>query len=318
MPVTQPQPVSPLRRAANAIPSSVKPPLAVILNIAFTSFFTYLTATWIPTTQANHDAIYRTLNQLSDYYGLAAIKTVEMLGYWIQGWDATQASALHILSRAPILHFTHTYDPLHAPLVPSVLAETLIHLLSVYLPLRFLRPSTTKKTFSCDLSRIVQSLFAASIYQLALHVASEKFLTDWLIKNGWEMEQWGATRIGYAVETLNFTRTGLMLPVGWAMAEILGYKSKQEELQEAKDEDEDEDVVEGLLGYFLNNWRKLRPETRRVIRRTVLVMTYQVFGATSDASQLKGGNFFGAVGIGGAWVVSTLLVGPALGWVERG
>lgn len=89
MPVTQDRLLSPLRRAANAIPPSVKPPLAVLLNLALTTFFTYLATTWIQTTQAHRDAIYRPLNQLSDYYGLAAIKTVEILGYWIQGWDGT-------------------------------------------------------------------------------------------------------------------------------------------------------------------------------------------------------------------------------------
>lgn len=247
--------------------------------------------------------------------------------------SATQAASLHLLSRAPILHFTHTYDPLNAPLFPTLTVETLIHLLAVYLPLRFLRAGSASSSSSSssrrgpafDFPRITQSLFAASIYQLALHVASEKFLTDWLLRCGWEMEQWGATKIGYAPETLNFTRTGLMLPVGWAMTEILGYRSDKEEALEARarsgaragDAEEEEDVVGGLLSFFARSWMKLRPETRRVVRRTALVAVYQAFGATSGASQLKSGNLVGALGMGGVWAVATLLVGPALGWVER-
>lgn len=203
----------------------------------------------------------------------------------------------------------------------------MIHLLAVYLPLRFLRAgsasSSSRRSPAFDFPRITQSLFAASIYQLALHVASEKFLTDWLLRCGWEMEQWGATKIGYAPETLNFTRTGLMLPVGWAMTEILSHRSEKEEALEARArsgaaaEDAEEDVVGGLLKYFAKSWMKLRPETRRVIRRTALVAVYQAFGATSGASQLKSGNLVGALGMGGVWAVATLLVGPALGWVER-
>lgn len=75
-----------LRRAADAIPTSAKPPLAVVLNITLTTLLAYLASPWIADDLRN---VTRPMKSLSDYSALLAWRTVEILGYWVAEWDGT-------------------------------------------------------------------------------------------------------------------------------------------------------------------------------------------------------------------------------------
>jgi hypothetical protein len=75
---------SPLQRASRAIPSRLKPPLAVFLNLGISTLLGYLASPWISSDLA---AIDRPMKNLSDYSALVAWRAVEILGYWIGGWD---------------------------------------------------------------------------------------------------------------------------------------------------------------------------------------------------------------------------------------
>lgn len=83
---TSDAPKSLLRHASDSIPSSLKPPVAVGLNIALTSLLTYLAFPWIG---SNLAAINRPFTNLSDYTGPLAIKALTTLSFWLGNWDGT-------------------------------------------------------------------------------------------------------------------------------------------------------------------------------------------------------------------------------------
>jgi hypothetical protein len=73
-----------LERASRNIPSKLKPPLAVFLNLGLSTLLGYLASPWISSDLA---AIDRPMKTLTDYSSLIAWRIVEVLGYWIGGWD---------------------------------------------------------------------------------------------------------------------------------------------------------------------------------------------------------------------------------------
>ncbi|KAF8251861.1 hypothetical protein K440DRAFT_658492 [Wilcoxina mikolae CBS 423.85] len=296
-----------LERASRNIPSKLKPPLAVFLNLGLSTFLGYLASPWISSDLA---AIDRPMKTLTDYSSLIAWRIVEVLGYWIGGWDATQAASLSALSLAPGLHYFHTYHPSHAPLVPTLAASTAIDVLSVYLPLRFLRPHSNKRESSADGTRVTAAILTSVIYQLVLQVAAKKFLTSWLLGSGWNLES--VASVHTVTEALMLTRAMMMLPIGWAATEVI-FSSDGEKV---KKQDVEEDF-KGLLGCIQRMWMtKLSPKTRKVVKRTLLVTAYQTAGATAGvAGTVKGGDLVGAAGLSGVWAVATAIVGIVLGWV---
>jgi hypothetical protein len=66
---------------------------------------------------------------------------------------------------------------------------------------------------------------------------------------------------------------------------------------------------------WINN---LSPRTRQLVKRTLLVSTYQAAGATVGvAGTVKGGNLIGAAGMSGVWALATMVNGLMLGWVGK-
>ncbi|KAI5804457.1 hypothetical protein EDC01DRAFT_716007 [Geopyxis carbonaria] len=300
---------SPLRRAADAIPSKLKPPVAVLLNLGLWTLMGSLAAPWI---RSDLDAVHKPFNTLSDYSGLFAMRTLEILTYWIGGWDAREAACLSTLSLAPTLHYLHTYQPGHAPLVPTLSVSTLIDIISVYLPLKFLRPSTTStpRRKSTDSTRLFTALLASSVYQLCLHVASAKFLTTWLLSAGWDLES--VARAHSAPEAILLTKALMMLPIGWAISDVVFFSDNDiSEIPEPKDGE----IAKGIWAMVARTWMRLSPRTRNIVKRTFVVAAYQVGGATSGASIIKGGNYQGAAGMSSVWASSTTIVGLVLAWV---
>ncbi|CCX17413.1 hypothetical protein FPQ18DRAFT_275131 [Pyronema domesticum] len=300
-----------LTRASDNIPTKLKPVLAVFLNLGLSTLLGYLAAPWIASDLA---AIDRPMKEFSDYSSLIAWRVVEVLGYWIGGWDATQAASLSALSLAPGLHYFHTYHPSHAPLVPTLATSTAIDILSVYLPMRFLRPRANKRDSTPDGTHMMTALLTSVVYQLLLQVATKKFLTSWLLENGWVLES--VAGVHTVSEGLMLTRAIMMLPIGWAATEVIF--SSETEKTKVKKEDIEEDFS-GLFGVILKLWMtKLSPRTRKVVKRTLLVAAYQTAGASAGvAGTVKGGNIMGATGLSGVWAASTIVVGAVLGWVGR-
>ena len=88
-----------MRTASEAIPSRLKPPLLVFLNLAFTIGLSYLAHPWI-----GHDvtAVQRPMTELSDYTGLVGWRIVECLCYWMGGWDGIfSPTSKYLLSIPP-------------------------------------------------------------------------------------------------------------------------------------------------------------------------------------------------------------------------
>jgi len=77
--------------ASNAIPSKLRPVLLVFFNLALAAGLSYLANPWI-----GHDimAVERPMTTLNDYLGVVGWRIVEVLGYWIGGWDG-MAVRLH-------------------------------------------------------------------------------------------------------------------------------------------------------------------------------------------------------------------------------
>ena len=75
---------STLVRASRAIPQRAKPPLFVVLNLALTVLFGFLASPWLASDLA---AIARPLDRVGDYSSLVAWRIVEVLSYWLGGWD---------------------------------------------------------------------------------------------------------------------------------------------------------------------------------------------------------------------------------------
>lgn len=73
-----------IRAASNAIPSKLRPVLLVFFNLALAAGLSYLANPWI-----GHDimAVERPMTTLNDYLGVVGWRIVEVLGYWIGGWD---------------------------------------------------------------------------------------------------------------------------------------------------------------------------------------------------------------------------------------
>ncbi|KAA8912781.1 hypothetical protein FN846DRAFT_932779 [Sphaerosporella brunnea] len=303
-------PASPLQRAAGAIPPNIKPVLAVLLSMSLSTFFGYLASPWISTDIA---AIGRPMKTPSDYSTLIAWRVMEMLGYWIGGWDATNAAYLSILSLAPSLHFFHNYYPSRAPLFPTLSISTAIDALSVYIPIRVLRPEPNKIT-PVDATCATTSMLASLLYQLTLQIAS-KFLTPWLLLTGWELD---SVENVYAVnEGLILSRALMMMPIGWAATEVLYAPESKRKSTQVKSSGIEEDLT-GLMGSVEAMWLKLSPKTRKVIKRTALIAAYQAAGVTVGvAGTVKGGNLSGAVMLAAAWTVATITVGGVLAWVGR-
>jgi len=301
-------PPSLLQRASSNIPSRLKPAVAVILNLGLSTLLGYLASPWISSDLA---AIDRPMNKLADFSSLIAWRIVEVLGYWIGDWDATQAASLSVLSLAPGLHYFHTYHPSHAPLVPTLAASTAIDVLSVYLPLRFLRPHRNERESRKDASRATAALLTSVIYQLVLQVAAKKFLTAWLLGAGWTLES--VQSVHSVSEALLLTRALMMLPIGWAATEVIFLSNRETE------EGGSDQSYGGLFGWLVKIWMtKLSAKTRKVAKRTLLVAAYQAAGATAGvAGTVKGGDVVGAAGLSGVWVVATAVVGTVLGWVSK-
>lgn len=83
-------PASPLRRASHKIPTKLKPVLAVGLNMGLSMLLQYLASPWISSDLA---AVERPIKTLADYSSLASWRIVEILGYWIGGWDGSTSSS---------------------------------------------------------------------------------------------------------------------------------------------------------------------------------------------------------------------------------
>lgn len=216
-----------------------------------------------------------------------------------------------MVSLAPLLHYFHTYQPSYSPVVPGLSAPIIINMLSVYLPLRFLRASKASRRPFLDQTRFLASLLTSSIYQLVLQAASARFLTTWLIGSGWDLES--VARAHSTTEAMILVRAAMMLPMGAAVADIIFFSHQDE--REVKREGE----LEGLIGWVVKQWMtRLAPRTRRLIKRSLLVATYQAAGVTVIVAQtVKGGNLVGAAGMSGVWAVATAAVGVVLGWVGR-
>ena len=99
-----------------------------------------------------------------------------------------------------------------------------------------------------------------------------------------------------------------MLPIGAAVSEVIFFG--QDEVEK-----EDGEVARGVLGCVKGLWRKLGPRGRGVVKRTLAVVVAQVGGAMGSAGTVKGGNLYGALGLGAVWTVATVIVGGVLGWV---
>lgn len=253
------------------------------------------------------------MQTLTDYSSLIAWRIVEILGYWIGGWDASQAAALNVLSLAPGLHYSHTYHPSHAPLLKTLAPLTAINIISIYLPLRFLRPESNKRSGIANATSTITALLSSIIYQLVLQVAATKFLTIWLLSSGWNLES--VTNVHAVTEGVLLTRAVMMLPIGYAATDIIF----ADEVQDKEVEKKDQKGFVGFAGWFQRLWMtKLSPRTRKIIKRTIMVAIYQAAGATAGvAGTVKGGDLHGAVGLSGVWVVATTIVGAVFGWVGR-
>jgi hypothetical protein len=161
---------------------------------------------------------------------------------------------------------------------------------------------------------MMTALLTSVMYQLLLQVATKKFLTSWLLENGWVLES--VAGVHTVSEGLMLTRAIMMLPIGWAATEVIF--SSETEKTKVKKEDIEEDFS-GRFGAILKLWMtKLSPRTRKVVKRTLLVAAYQTAGASAGvAGTVKGGNIMGATGLSGVWAASTIVVGAVLGWVGR-
>jgi hypothetical protein len=77
---------SPLLRAARAIPPKYKPMLAVLLNLGLSTLLGYLASPWVSNDLAS-------MKNLPNYTSLVSLRIIEVLGYWIGGWDGKLPSA---------------------------------------------------------------------------------------------------------------------------------------------------------------------------------------------------------------------------------
>lgn len=239
---------------------------------------------------------------------------------------ATQAASLVMLSMAPSMHYRHTYLPAHSSLLPTLAATTAIDVLSIYLPLLFLRPygsgnstssPTRKENRFFDSTRVVNALLTSTIYQLIAYTASVKFLTTWLIESGWELES--VARVHDVSEGVLLARAALMIPVGWAASEIIFYSPSDSSDSVPEENEGPSEGQTGSCACLARLWIKsLSPRTRKIVRRTLLVAAYQSVNSTVTlAGTVKGGNLMGAGGVSGVWTVATLVVGAVLGWVGK-
>ncbi|KAI5847795.1 hypothetical protein DFP73DRAFT_474506 [Morchella snyderi] len=317
---------STLRAASDAIPTPLKPPLLVLMNLILSTAFSYFASPWI---YKDVTAIQRPMTSLSDYMGLVGWRIIELMCHWVGGWDATQAASLVMLSLAPTMHYMHTFQPSHSPLIPTLAVVAAGDLLSLYLPLLFLRQSppnpkstpTKKENKILDTTRLLTTLLTSTLYQLVLHSTGKKFLVGWLISSGWDIES--VVRVHDAPEGVLLARSFLMIPIGWAASEIIFY-SPNDATDSAittyppveKNEGPGEEAT-GVWAYILRLWLKsLSPRGRKIVKRTLLVAAYQGVSATvALAGTVKGGDFKGAMGISGVWTLATVLVGAVLGWV---
>jgi hypothetical protein len=237
-----------------------------------------------------------------------------------------QAASLVMLSLAPALHYIHTYQPSHAPLLPTLTVTTLIDVLSIYLPLRFLRISPTSSTptpprLEPKTTRLLTALLSSSIYQLILYSAAKKFLTAWLLGCGWGIES--VVRVHDASEAVLLARALMMLPVGWAASEIIFYSpnnsSESTIPMEPAPGSADSRDYSGAWGFIVGLWMKrLSPRTRKIIKRALLIAGYQsISSVVGLAGTVKGGNMAGAAGVSGVWTVATTAVGIVLCWVGK-
>ncbi|KAL7270705.1 hypothetical protein RUND412_006582 [Rhizina undulata] len=317
---------SPFQIAASKIPEHIKPPILVLLTLSLSGFLSYLASPWIAD---DIEAVTRPMDGLSDLLGLVGWRIVEVLGYWWGGWDATQAASLSALSLAPSMHFLHTYQPSHSYL-RTLGISTIIPVLSTYLPMLFLRPRIPGKSTPakhtpkiCDPTRIVTTLLASAVYELTLFTLTKTFLTTHLLASGWDLES--VQRVHNTSEAVLLARAAMMLPIGWAAAEIIFFSPKgsaDSTVARERPASEDntanaDDEIEWMWRRLVNWWvGVLSPRSRRIIQRTVLVIVYQTAAAMVQlAGSAKGGDLYGAIGIGGVWTVATLVVGGVLGWV---
>lgn len=107
----------------------------------------------------------------------------------------------------------------------------------------------------------------------------------------------------------------MMIPLGWAISEIIFYSPDTSTAPEKK-EGPDEGQT-GMWAYLVRLWIKsLSPRNRKIVRRTLLVAVYQSVNSTVTlAGTVKGGDMRGAAGVCGVWTVATVVVGAVLGWV---
>lgn len=237
---------------------------------------------------------------------------------------ATHAAYLMTLSLAPALHYSHTYQPSHAPLLPTLTVATLIDAASIYIPLRFLRispKSVTPPKPEPQATRLLTALLSSSIYQLVLYSSAKKFLSSWLLTCGWDIES--VERVHDASEAVLLVRALMMMPVGWAVSNIISYSPSDSPESTITMEPTPGNAnlrdYSGVWGCIVGLWmKKLSPRTRKIVKRTLLIAGYQsISSVVGLAGTVKGGNMAGAAGISGVWTAATMAVGVVLYWVGK-
>lgn len=116
-----------------------------------------------------------------------------------------------------------------------------------------------------------------------------------------------------------------MIPVGWAASEIIFYSpnnASDSAVTPHPAPEKNEGPPDDMTGFWAYLWRlwikSLSPRSRKVVRRTLLVATYQSVSSTVLlAGTVKGGDLRGAAGVSGVWTVATVVVGAVLGWVGK-
>lgn len=116
---------STLRAASDAIPTRLKPPLLVLMNLVLSTAFSYFASPWI---YKDVTAIQRPMTSLSDYMGLVGWRIIELMCHWVGGWDGTTLALQFKLVTDPI---AQNSDPSS---FPSNALSRAIHALHAHLP----------------------------------------------------------------------------------------------------------------------------------------------------------------------------------------
>ncbi|KZF22224.1 hypothetical protein L228DRAFT_148793 [Xylona heveae TC161] len=309
----------PLVRPVSKLPTYLRFPLLVLLNLTLSTLLYSLAADHIAGELAG---VSRSVNKWGEVIGLIAWRSIELGCGWFFNFDGVDLGCLTLLSHLPPLYLLVVFYSIHPK---TVFISMCIDVFTTYISFRLLRPlSLEHNTAGLDTTfpnlpiiedvplRLYTTLLAAGIYGVAFFSAFSTWLPVYLIT------------YFDGVRDLTFAHSATLplliasfIPVGYSAREFLFTPSAgaRKDLGEIRKEAFNPETA--TFGQTLRHNLWFFPKrTKILIARTVTLIIISTFNTWLQTYvTIEGVNASGAVGWAGVWGLAAIVTSLTFWWV---